>query len=214
MRSWVFGHGLLERGLPTARPLAVVHRRPAGLLREGYLITERLEHVQELHEYVRDLATLPAAEARRRLLRQLERVARAVRDLHGRLLSHRDLKAANLLVTSVAAEETPAGAARPFGTLSISALPPRTTNSWFIDLVGVRLHRRIGKRRRCQNLARLNASFLQSPMVSRTDRLRFLRLYLAWGIHGKNDWKSWWRMIAAATAAKIARNRKSGRVLS
>ena len=214
LRSWVLGHGLLERSVPTARPLVVLHRRQAGLVREGYLVTEKIEPAQELNAYVHDLAGLPAAEARRRLVRQLERVALAVRELHGRRLSHRDLKAANLLVTSVAAEETPAGSPRPFGTLSVAAMPKATTNLWFIDLVGVRLHDRLGRRRRIQNLARLNASFLTEPTVSRSDRLRFLRVYLAWGIHGKNDWKTWWRQIAAATAAKVDRNKRSGRVLA
>jgi tRNA A-37 threonylcarbamoyl transferase component Bud32 len=212
LRSWLLGHGLLERGVPTARPLAVLHRRQTGLVREGYLVTELLAPVQELNAYVRDLAGLP--DARRRLVRQLERVALAVRELHGRRLSHRDLKAANLLVTSVAAEETPAGAPRPFGTLSVAALSKATTNLWFIDLVGVRLHDRLGRRRRIQNLARLNVSFVNTKAVSRTDRLRFLRIYLEWGIHGKNDWKTWWRQIAAATTAKVERNRRSGRVLA
>src|SRR5262249_3834583 len=40
LRSWVQGHGLRERGLPTARPLAVFHRRRHGLSYEGYLVTE------------------------------------------------------------------------------------------------------------------------------------------------------------------------------
>jgi hypothetical protein len=212
LRSWVLGHGLLERGVPTARPLAVLHRRQTGLVREGYLVTEKIEPIQELNAYVRDLAGLP--DARRRLVRQIERVGRAVRELHGRRLSHRDLKAANVLVTSVVAEETPAGAGRPFGTLSVAATAKATTNLWFIDLVGVRLHDRLGRRRRIQNLARLNVSFVNEKTVSRTDRLRFLRTYLEWGIHGKNDWKTWWRQIAAATAAKVERNRRSGRVLA
>jgi tRNA A-37 threonylcarbamoyl transferase component Bud32 len=213
LRSWLLGHGLLERGIPTARPLVVLHRRQAGLVREGYLVTEKFEPVQELNAYVRSVADLPPMEARGRLVRQVERVAQAVRDLHRCRLSHRDLKAANLLVTSVAAEETSTGAPRPFGSMSVAALP-RTTNLWFIDLVGVRLHDHLGRRRRVQNLARLNVSFLEEPLVSRADRLRFLRVYLGWGIHGKNDWKSWWRQIASATAAKVDRNRRSGRVLA
>ena len=213
LRSWLLGHGLLERGIPTARPFAVLHRRQAGLVREGYLVTEKIEPVQELNGYADSLSSLPGPEARRRLLRQIQRVAQAVRDLHRCRLSHRDLKAANLLVTSVCVEETPTGAPRPFGSMSVAALP-RTTNLWFIDLVGVRLHDRLGRRRRVQNLARLNVSFLEQPLVSRTDRLRFLRVYLGWGIHGKNDWKSWWRQIAAASAAKVDRNRRSGRVLA
>src|SRR5262249_41077813 len=37
LRSWIFGHGLRERGLATPRPLAVLHRRRHGLFWEGYL---------------------------------------------------------------------------------------------------------------------------------------------------------------------------------
>src|SRR5439155_3212374 len=43
LRSWVYGHGLRERCLPTARPLAVLHRRRRGLSYEGYLLTEKIE---------------------------------------------------------------------------------------------------------------------------------------------------------------------------
>ncbi len=210
LRSWNAGQGFLERNLPTPRPLAMLHRRRNGLLYEGYLVTEKLDGVQDLDAYVAGLASLADEERRRRLARQIERVARAVRDMHRRHISHRDLKAANLLVTSIANEDTPAGAARPIWP---SPFPVAMTNLWFIDLVGVSRHTRLGKRRRVQNLARLNASFLHSPHLTRTDRLRFLRIYLAWGIHGKGDWKSWWRAIARATAAKVERNQKSGRVL-
>jgi tRNA A-37 threonylcarbamoyl transferase component Bud32 len=210
LRSWVSGQGLLERNLPTPRPLVMVHRRRHGLWHDGYLVTEKLDGVQELDDYVKGLAELPAAERRRRLWRQIERVARAIRDLHRRHLSHRDLKAPNLLVTTIDNEDTPAGAARAIWS---SPFPVANTTLWFIDLVGVSRHARLGRRRRVQNLARLNASFLQSPMLTRGDRLRFLRIYLVWGIHGKGDWKKWWRAIATATAAKAARNQKAGRTL-
>ena len=213
-RSWLWGQGFLERGLPTPRPLAVLHRRRHGMLHEGYILTELVPDAQELQDYVADLRDPPAEQGRGKLLRQLERVARAIRELHRRDFSHRDLKAANLLVTSLWVEDTPAGAPRLMSGMSVAANRPLTTNLWFIDLVGVRLHKRLGKRRRAQNLARLNVSFLNEPMVSLSDRLRFLRVYLGWGIHGKGDWKSWWRAIAAATVDKVARNKKSGRVLA
>lgn len=210
LRSWVAGQGFLERNLPTPRPLAMVHKTRGGLLYEGYLVTEKLDDVQELDEYVAGLSRFPGEQSRRRLHRQIQRVAHALRAMHERNISHRDLKAANLLVHSLDIEDTPAGAPRPIWA---SPFPVAATTLWFIDLVGVTLHRRLGKRRRVQNLARLNASFLRSTAVTRTDRLRFLRTYLAWGVHGKGDWKSLWRAIADATAAKAARNRKSGRML-
>ena len=65
-----------------------------------------------------------------------------------------------------------------------------------------------------QNLARLNASFYQSRTLTRTDKLRFLRIYLLWNLRGPGAWKDWWRAIAAATEAKVARNACSGRVLA
>lgn len=210
LRSWISGHGFLERGLPTPRPLVMLHKRDRGLCRDGYLITEKIEGAQELDVYVARLSDLSPTERRSRLWRQIERVARAVRDMHLRNVSHRDLKAANLLVTSLANEDTPAGASRP---ICASPFPVAATNLWFIDLVGVSRHARLSRRRRMQNLARLNASFVRSSIVSRTDRLRFLRIYLAWGVHGQSDWKAWWRGIAAATAAKISRNQRAGRAL-
>jgi hypothetical protein len=180
-RSWVNGQGLWERDLPTPRPLAVLHR--GGLLaREGYLLTEKVPDALDLHAFVRGLGPPERQVGLRRLI---EQVARLVRDLHRRRLSHRDLKAANLLVN-----------------------PERV---WFVDLVGVRRHRRLARGRRVQNLARLNASFLHHGGLTRTDRLRFLRDYLRGGFH---DWKRWWQAIGAATLAKVARNERTGRPLA
>jgi hypothetical protein len=79
--------------------------------------------------------------------------------------------------------------------------------------VGVRQHRRLGERRRQQNLARLNVSFLGHPAVSRTDRLRFLLLYLESGLRKREDWKDWWRRVQRESEAKVARNVRSGRPL-
>jgi hypothetical protein len=82
---------------------------------------------------------------------------------------------------------------------------------WFIDLVGVRRHGRVGRRRKYQNLARLHASFVRHPLLSRTEKLRFLRTYLEWGLRGKSGWKEWWRSIDTTTQAKLAGNLRNGR---
>ena len=66
---------------------------------------------------------------------------------------------------------------------------------------------------RAKELARLNASFLDSEEVTRTDRLRFLNAYLAAGSGFQESWKSWWKMVSRATAAKVAKNRRNGRTL-
>lgn len=210
LRSWLHGQGFRERGLPTARPLAVFHRNAGGLWYEGYLLTEKVEQAAELHQYLRSLSAAPPPVRLQLLREQIAQVARTIRALHLRRLSHRDLKAANILVRrwDAPAPPTPALASAVHNLLH---MPEGTV--WLIDLVGVELFRKLRRKRRVQNLARLNASFHASPMLTRTDRLRFLRTYLNWGIHGRGNWKAWWHHISQATDDKVERNRRRGRPL-
>jgi tRNA A-37 threonylcarbamoyl transferase component Bud32 len=194
LRSWILGHGLRERCLPTARPLAVLHRYRHGLCQEGYLLTVKIADAVDLHASLRRLDDLTCAERQAVLRQRIHQVADLVRDIHRRRLSHRDLKAANLLVQG--AHGTDAGAV------------------WLIDLVGVRCQEKLSWRRRVQNLARLHASFLDSSDLTRTDRLRFLRDYLQWGLFGRAGWKRWWKAIHEAARRKAIRNARNGRPLS
>ncbi|HEV3257683.1 MAG TPA: lipopolysaccharide kinase InaA family protein [Gemmataceae bacterium] len=194
LRSWVMGHGLRERGLPTPRPLAAFHRRRIGLCHEGYVLTEKVSDAVDLHGFLAGLDRLNAAGRRTALRVRVEQLARLVRDLHRHQLSQRDLKANNVLLTGAADAAAESGC-------------------WLIDLVGVRRHRRLGRRRRVQNVARLNASFYRNAAVTRTDRLRFLRVYLQWGWSGTSGWKRWWQDIERATRAKAAHNARNGRPL-
>ena len=61
-------------------------------------------------------------------------------------------------------------------------------------------------------MARLHASFHAQPALTRTDKLRFLRTYLQWGLFGRERWKRWWRRIGRATQAKVLRNARNGRL--
>ncbi len=157
-RSWLHGHGLCERWLPTPRPLAMFHRHRAGLFpAEGYLLTEKVTDAVGLPEAVkacRDTAVLRA---------WAERLARVVRTMHDRGVSHRDLKAPNVMLANAATD-------------------PANATPVLIDLVGVRASASaVPFARRAKELARLNASFLAVPHVTRTERLRFLRVYLSAG---------------------------------
>jgi hypothetical protein len=208
--------------LPTARPLLVLHRTRHRLWHEGYLVTEKLENALELQEFVRRLGLLPVEIRRERMQRLLRLLGRLIRELHGRRLSHRDLKSANLLVRTDLFEE--GGWNPPGGLADIDLLAPAPplggmfslvgAGVWFIDLVGVRRHEHLKRERRIKDLTRLHASFHQNPLVTRTDKLRFLRTYLTWGLRGRQGWKHWWKAIARATRAKVARNQRSGRPLA
>lgn len=178
VRSWVNGHTLRDRGVPTPRPLAVFHRYRRGLPREGYLLTELVPGAVPL-----EAAPVPAVPRD-----VLVALARELRAMHDRGVSHRDLKASNVLL---------ANGREPV----------------LIDLVGVRTIDAIGAPRRAKELARLNASFLAAPAVTRAERLRFLQAYLGAGPAFQVGWKSWWALVSRATAEKVARNRRSGRVL-
>ena len=165
------------------------HRRRAGFLpAEGYLLTEKVPDAVGLPEAVkacRDAAILRA---------WAERLARVVRTMHDRGVSHRDLKAPNVMLQGAASD--PANAAPVL-----------------IDLVGVTASTdAVPFARRAKELARLNASFLTMPHVTRGERLRFLRAYLAVGAR-EADWKKWWKAVSQATAAKVAKNRRSGRAI-
>ncbi|MCS6863817.1 MAG: lipopolysaccharide kinase InaA family protein [Gemmataceae bacterium] len=188
-RSWLMGHGLIERQLPTARPLAMFHRYCGYVLpMEGYLVTEKVPQAIGLPEAVR------GTDDRRLIRRWAERLARWVRRMHDRGVSHRDLKAPNIL-------------------LQYAITDPAHSIPVFIDLVGVRATAAIVPwLRRVKELARLNASFLAMPHITRTQRLRFLLTYLRTG-ETESDWKKWWQAISCATLAKVAKNRRANRVL-
>ncbi len=182
LRSWILGHNLRDRGLPTPRPLAMFHRYRLGVPCEGYIA----------FEFVADGVGLAEAVAKSRDFREvrawIDPLGRLLRDLHDRQVSHRDLKAANVMLEG--------------------------GNPILVDLVGVRIGRDLPAETRVRELARLNASFLAAPQITKSDRLRLLRAYQRWALFGRPDWKTWWRAIAIATAEKIDCNSRTGRVLA
>jgi tRNA A-37 threonylcarbamoyl transferase component Bud32 len=210
LRSYVMGHGLRLRGLPTPRPLAVWHRTRFGLFHEGYLLTEKAQNAVELPNYVAGLESFSPAKRQAALRGLIDQAARLLAALHDRRLSHRDLKGANLLVNAVPWFVSSRGAVECSPTPSEISPRPQI---WFIDLVGVRRYDRLTEVRRAQNLARLYASFHGRGLVTRTDLLRFLRAYLGLRWTGGSGWKEWYKAIASAFQAKVRRNLRNGRPL-
>lgn len=208
LRSYVLGHGLRLRGLPTPRPLAVLHRRRFGLLWEGYLLVEKVPESIHLHGFVEAVAGLEPRQRRRRLGAVLDELAALLRRLHRWRFAHRDLKAANLLVSP---------ASWTMGARGVRELPPDAAEPrdrvWFVDLHGLRRQRRVGKQRRVRDLSRLHLSFLTHPGLTRTDRLRFLLGYLTRAEYAGGGWKSWWNAIEAAAQARARQHRRLGRVI-
>ena len=196
LRSWMNGHALRDRRLSTPRPLVAFHRYRFGLPAEGYLLTEKVPgavaidvaSASSLSQVGESNPEQLAKGVGVEFARVSNSLARLLRAMHDRDVSHRDLKAANILL---------ANGSEPM----------------LIDLVGVRTQVRLTDTQRAKELARLNASFLNSPHVNLSDRLRFLRAYLSAGPGLGVDWKNWWEMICRATAAKAEKNRRRKRML-
>lgn len=194
LEAWQFGHALLLRGIATARPLAVIERRQWGLRSESYLATQWIEGALNLHLYASRLADRLPDERRRRVRQTAVALGRLVGRMHGWHVSHRDMKACNVLVVERA----------------------EGVECSLIDADSVRITRRLPGWLQALNLARLAVSLLAHPWVSRADRLRFFRAYLSELARGdarwrRDDWKPLWRRVARAARKVENRLRRLGR---
>src|SRR5690606_3443523 len=106
-RSWQAAHHMASRGVPTPRNLAFLARRrpfwskPLSwfLPHETYLVTLRQENAVTLLDYAYKILPGLPEDQRAPCLRKLNlALARLLRSMHERSLSHRDLKASNILV--------------------------------------------------------------------------------------------------------------------
>ena len=191
MTAFRRGHALLVRGVATARPAAAADLRRGGAVGDTLLATEPIEGALPLPEWLRGN---PPAALRRHVTWEL---ARMVQRMHAMGLAHRDLKAPNILVA-------PADGPSPRPVL--------------VDLDGLVRTRRVSVRRRIQNLMRLSVSLDEWGVARPTDRLRFLRAYLAprgcpapitllARRRGKTAaaqrLRRWWKRIARASARKL-----------
>lgn len=194
MEAWRFGHALLERGIATARPLAVIERPRFGLPAEGYLATLWIEGANNLHVYAWQLLTRPEAERRRRVRQVAESLGRLLGRMHSWHVSHRDLKGCNVLVVE----------------------HESAVDCYLIDADSVHIPRCLSPFFRSFNLARLATSIEAYDWISRADRLRFLRAYLS-ELHRRDpqawpaNWQQAWRAVAKATRSIIGRLRRGGR---
>jgi hypothetical protein len=156
MRSWIAAHGLWVRGIPTARPMALIEERRWGVLRDSFLFMEDLTDCPGIDRYVKAAFSEKAGDGRHGEKRSfVAAFAASMRSLHDSGLFHKDLKAANILV-----EKT--------GDLS-----------WkfhLIDMDGVSFRKGpLQPQKRILNLIQINASI---PLqISSTDRLRFMLKY-------------------------------------
>jgi tRNA A-37 threonylcarbamoyl transferase component Bud32 len=125
-------------------------------------------------------ARFPHNYSRKNIL--LFKVARLVREMHARGIWHRDLKALNILIQ----KKLPDG-----------------EKLYLVDLDSTRIKKRLDRKEKIRDLARLNASLVSTTTVSMPDRLRFLQYYLKTRKPRDRNIQEYWKAIAAQTQKKI-----------
>ncbi len=186
--AWDLGHGLLGRGIPTARPVAMCQPRESWVFRTSYLATEWIAGAENLHLFFWRLAARSSRQRLRLAAQCAESLGRLVGRMHALQIAHRDLKGANLLVAQRGDQVA----------------------TYLIDVDGVRFCRRLSLTRRAANLARLAAGLGAHPWVTRTVCCRFLRAYFSQIPSGTVAWKPLWREVAARSRRIVDRKRRGG----
>ena len=203
-RSWQAGQDLASRGIPTPQNLAFLSRRRPFkkhpffwfLPHETYLITVKEENVVDLATYASKVLPSLPPDARRARIRSLTvALAELVRSLHERSLSHRDLKASNILINCRFDRRTrSAQPDRPGrGSSAASASPGSgASRTW-----------------------RVSASVWMpsrgEPGPTSSDSSAFI---FPGACRRLNDWKGFWRSIERAIRTKRSRNLRRRRPLS
>lgn len=216
-RAWIAAQHCLARNIPTPRNLMLLERAgPFGLVASQDLWMMAATPGRTLRDYLeRDWTAVEDPDRRGELARELAReLGRLLRDLHERSLSHRDLKASNILALRAPDEDRPGPDAELLGhPLAIAGGRPDPGFALaFIDLVGLALEHPLPEDRRIQNLARLAVSCATLPGWSRASAARFLREYARGAPRG--EWKRIWREVASRARAKLEQNAKRGRRIS
>lgn len=205
-------------GIPTARPLWTAGpKKISGRLvaRQSYLALEWLPGTENLHLWIRRLLdqNVSLAERLHRVRACAEQAGRLLGKMHADGISHRDLKATNLLIHEPRTEL------------------PRKINTglpdlWLIDMDGVRLgpfgrilifgKNRFGKepklngRRRATDLARLAVSAEAYPWITNSIRAVFLHAYASQFPPETIDVRQLWHAVAKVARRRLKKKHRRG----
>lgn len=156
LKSWIGAQGLRVRGFLTPEPFALFQERKYGILQRSILISEFLEGIEELNDYILKNFDNPLNDQKKlKKKRFIDAFSNELKRLHSKGIYHPDLKSNNILVRE-------------------------TNGNWqffFIDLDCIKFKKILSPNKIIKNLSQINASVADCITVS--DRLRFFRIYAA-----------------------------------
>jgi tRNA A-37 threonylcarbamoyl transferase component Bud32 len=178
-RAHLWGHRLRALGIDTPRPLGYIERKDTPARYPSFAVTEyvlapTLVELRDTGMQMLGVRGPGAALIEKRAL--IERIATLMRKMHAHGVFHADLHAGNILVT-------------PEAVL-------------LIDLESMRRFA-VPHRASVKNLIRLNRAFLDTRIITRTDRMRFLRAYLRHQPDRPNRLRVLWARVLAETELKL-----------
>lgn len=149
LKAWVAGNGLRARGIPSIKPLAFVEKWNWMGLRESFFLMEVPEKDQELDRYI--LKGFRDFKEKRQFIKTFAQWLSLLNQMD---LYHQDMKACNLMVSE----------------------DGETWDFHFLDLEDVELSEKVHEAKVFKNFLQLNTS--TPKIISRTDRIRFVKEYL------------------------------------
>ncbi len=179
-RSWIAANTLKERGIPTPFPILFLERKTLGFIRESYFVTEAMLQAEPLNLYMDTAFKLLSKQKRRLFIKEL---AVQLKKMHDSGIWHRDLKATNILV---AVDDA--------------------VKFWFTDLDAIKVSDTLLLTEKSKDLARLNCSFLDTSVLSRQDRLSFLKAYK--GCANRKELKKIWDSVVLFTGLKLKKSKR------
>ncbi len=181
LHAWQMGRLFRACKINTARPLAVIIPRRHDLTRPSYLATAWIEGGVSLQAFHRRLSLLDPRTRAWRLRKAAASLGTLIGRMHSQNISHRDLKPGNILFIQ----------------------DGDRIESYIVDLDGARRQRKVSRRVRLRNIARVLKGVHSLSDIGLAVRLTFLQAYVVQLHNGidsttlRTERQRTWRQLAA-----------------
>jgi len=186
-KAWKKANVLLSLGILTPYPVAFLEKRSFLFLHHSLFVTTWIDGAFSLDRFFEDnFGQALTGHFLKEKWQFISEAARFIKTIHDFQIAHGDLKAKNILVKTSYERHL----------------------FYLLDLDSLKINKSLSQAERIRDLARLNASFLDTRVLSRSNRLRFLVNYINGGAKPDFAQRIFWNNIAAATENTLRKSKK------